>query len=83
MADLMLVRSSLSLLDQHVGQLVTFSLALRMGAQPGLQELERSLILRHSQVLETTLFVRCEAGDLADNRSDELVVLGQGLRGWR
>lgn len=79
MVDLMLVRGSLSLLDQNVGQLVTLSLALCMGAQSGLQELQRSLIFRHSQVLETALFVRREAGDLADDRSDELVVLGQAL----
>lgn len=82
--DLVLVRGGLSLLDQHVGELVTLSLALRVGAQPGLQELQRSLIFRHSQVLETALLVRREARDLADDRSDELVVLGQALwnDGW-
>lgn len=81
MVDLMLVGGSLTLFDQYVGQLVTLSLALCMGAQPGLQELQRSLIFRHSQVLKTTLFVRCEAGDLTNDRSDELVVLGQTLLG--
>lgn len=65
--------------DQNVGQFVTLAFALRVCSQTMLQEFQRALILGHPQIFETTLFVRSKSRDLADDRSDELVVFGQLL----
>jgi hypothetical protein len=65
--------------DQDVSELVTLAFALSVRSQTMLQELQSTLILRHPQVFETTLFVRSEARDLTNDRSDEFVVFGQLL----
>lgn len=69
----------LTLLDEDLGELVTLLLATDVGAEALLEELERTLIFRHTQQLHSPTLERRKAGDLAHNASDELVVLGQTL----
>jgi len=78
--------SGLTLGDQHAGHLVTLRLAAKMGAESSLEELQRTLVLRHAQQFHATLLVRGEAGHFSHNVTDELVVLGVfalGLGGSR
>lgn len=71
--------SSLTLLDDDLGHLITLPLATEVGAEALLQELEGTLILRDTQQFHGTTLVGGETDDLSHDTSDELVVLGDCL----
>ena len=64
----------LSLLDEHVRQLVTLLLGSQVGAQSLLEEFQGSLITRNTQQLHRSLLVWRKPADLLDERSDKFGV---------
>lgn len=69
-------------MGQNVGQLLTLPLGADVRAEASLQELERTLILRHLQQLHTALLVRGMADHLTHQVAHELGVLGLDLEEW-
>lgn len=74
----LLVRG-LAHMGQNVGQLLALPLGTDVRAEASLQELERTLILRHLQQFHTALLVRGMTDDLTHQIAHELGVLGLDL----